>query len=56
MMWILQYTAELAATWLFYQPTLNLLFAALCVWSRFGLCPRRFALLSALLYLALAFC
>jgi hypothetical protein len=35
---------------------LNLAFAALCVWNRCGLCPKKFALLSALLYLALAFC
>jgi hypothetical protein len=35
---------------------LNLAFAGLCVWGALGLCPKKFALLSALLYLALAFC
>lgn len=35
---------------------LNIAFAALCLWSAFGLCPRKFAILSGLLYVALAFC
>ena len=35
---------------------LNLAFAALCVWGALGLCPKKFAMLSALFYLALAFC
>ncbi|MDG1529765.1 MAG: hypothetical protein P8Q99_00290 [Paracoccaceae bacterium] len=35
---------------------LNLAFAAVCLWGAFGLCPRKFAILSALLYVALAFC
>ena len=34
---------------------LNLAFAALCLWGALGLCPKKLALLSALLYLALAF-
>ncbi|MEY1554378.1 hypothetical protein AB3Y40_01985 [Yoonia sp. R2331] len=36
--------------------TLNLAFAGLCLWAAFGLCPRRMAFLSALLYVALSFC
>ena len=35
---------------------LNLAFAALCLWGGMGLSPKKVALLSALLYLALAFC
>ncbi|EBA03624.1 hypothetical protein RB2150_03973 [Rhodobacterales bacterium HTCC2150] len=35
---------------------LNLAFALVCLWGAFGLCPRKFAILSALLYVALAFC
>jgi len=35
---------------------LNLAFAGLCIWGAFGLCPKKFALLSAALYVALAFC
>lgn len=34
---------------------LNLVFAALCTWGALGLCPKKFALMSALLYVALAF-
>jgi hypothetical protein len=37
-------------------PVLNLCFAALCLWSAYGLGPRAFALISALLYVALALC
>ena len=55
-MWQLQLIVEQITGWLFTATTLNLAFALLCVWGAFGLCPRRFALLSALLYLALAFC
>jgi hypothetical protein len=36
-------------------PELNLVFAALCVWSAYGLGPRPVALVSAFLYVALAF-
>ncbi len=36
--------------------TLNLLFAGLCFAASRGLCPKWTMILSALLYLALAFC
>ncbi|MDF1872561.1 hypothetical protein [Vannielia sp.] len=50
MMWYLQLL--LAALWC--PQAINLLFVALCVWGAFGMCPRRFAAISAVLYLALA--
>ena len=56
MMWYLQLFFGQLTIWLFTPFTLNLLFAALCLCGAFGLCPRRFALLSAALYVALAFC
>lgn len=40
--------------WLQTPQALNLMFAALCLWSAFGLSPRHAALASAALYLALA--
>lgn len=41
--------------WLCTAQGINVLFAALCLWAAFGLSPRRMAVLSAVLYLALAF-
>ena len=41
--------------WMFSAQAINLMFALLCVWGATGLSARWFAILSALLYLALAF-
>ena len=35
---------------------LNLAFALVCLFAALGLCPKKVAILSALLYVALAFC
>lgn len=52
----LQLIAETALTWALSAQGLNLAFAGLCLWAAFGLCPRRVLLISAALYVLLAFC
>ncbi len=42
--------------WVVSAQGINTAFAALCVWTAFGLSPRWFALISAGLYLGLALC
>ncbi len=51
MMW--QFQSLLA--WCASAQAINLLFAGLCLWAAFGLSPRWMALLSTVLYVALAF-
>lgn len=55
MMWYLQLLVEVVS-FLFTPQTLNLLFAALCFAASRGFCPKWTMILSALLYVALAFC
>ena len=49
-------TLELILAAILTPQTLNLLFAALCFAASRGFCANKTMLLSALLYLALAFC
>lgn len=51
MMWQLQIMIAVLAT----ELGINVLFAGLCMWAALGLSARWFAVLSAVLYLALAF-
>ncbi len=51
MMWQLQ----LFLAWCMTAQAVNLLFAGLCLWAAVGLSPKWMAVLSAILYLALAF-
>ena len=55
MLWLIQLIVEQVSL-LFTQSNLNLLFAVLCFAASRGLCPKLTMLLSALLYIALAFC
>ena len=50
----MQWQLQLLLAWAQTPQAINLVFALVCLWSAFGLSPRRAALASAALYLALA--
>lgn len=51
----MEWQFQLVLAWILTAPAINLTFAALCVLAAFGLSVRWIAVLSAVLYVALAF-
>ncbi|MEM6387168.1 MAG: hypothetical protein AAF718_13125 [Pseudomonadota bacterium] len=56
MLWQLQILLDALLTWALNEAHINVVFAMLCMMSAFDICPKRFAVASATLYILIALC